>query len=567
MAYTVDEVAQSRGVLRLSLCVDVAGSGPVDLTATYPDLYPYVRPEVSAPHLQLSHHQNPFVKTLCLIGRSSRNWGTQDKLAWLLTKKLPVALSAGGTEPGPGPDRDALDEERQAEPFSDYYTKAPSAMVLIDGSWSLPVNQTCGNLLIAVGGALPPADDGQPHTLGAVLEVQGHDGSAIAAADERLHRRFPLPVSARWSRLDAPVSVDDPKAIWEAAEAADKYPSALRTANAEIRAVVFPEEVAWRNSADGWLFVVRQPGMTSAPPQSKKGKGKGRGRQRQQSTPTRYWAVRAGRAGPQDLAARVPELSGLSEHTVLIVGVGALGSSVADQLARASVGQLRLVDRDVLEPGNLVRHGGSFGQSGMPKAIAVANLVHDRSPYVEAEVTVINLGGIRPPHSDALNDADTLDSLVAGADLLVDATAELGLQHLLADTAADAGIGYVAVSATNGGWGGMVTRIRSDSEGCYTCLSYWLSDRTIALPPESPTTYVQPPGCADPTFTGSGFDLDQVAMQAVRTIVGELACGERPYPPAPHDVAVLALRKPDGTPILPTWSGYSLNRHPSCLAH
>lgn len=76
------------------------------------------------------------------------------------------------------------------------------------------------------------------------------------------------------------------------------------------------------------------------------------------------------------------------------------------------MGQLRLVDRDVLEPRNLIRHGGSFGQSGMPKAIAVANLVHDRSPYVEAELTVVNLGEIRPPHIDAMNDADTLDSVL-----------------------------------------------------------------------------------------------------------------------------------------------------------
>src|SRR2546422_10058580 len=45
----------------------------------------------------------------------------------------------------------------------------------------------------------------------------------------------------------------------------------------------------------------------------------------------------------------------LGESRVLVLGVGALGSLAADLLARAGIGHLRLVDRDVVELTNLQR--------------------------------------------------------------------------------------------------------------------------------------------------------------------------------------------------------------------
>ena len=45
----------------------------------------------------------------------------------------------------------------------------------------------------------------------------------------------------------------------------------------------------------------------------------------------------------------------LSKARVLIAGCGALGCTIADLLARAGVGHLRIVDRDLVELTNLDR--------------------------------------------------------------------------------------------------------------------------------------------------------------------------------------------------------------------
>ena len=61
------------------------------------------------------------------------------------------------------------------------------------------------------------------------------------------------------------------------------------------------------------------------------------------------WSARFGLDGASAAFAR------LAHARVLLIGVGGLGSHIADHLARIGVGALDLVDGDVVEPGNLNR--------------------------------------------------------------------------------------------------------------------------------------------------------------------------------------------------------------------
>ena len=80
-----------------------------------------------------------------------------------------------------------------------------------------------------------------------------------------------------------------------------------------------------------------------------------------------------------------------SRGRVAICGLGGLGSRVAELLARAGVGYLRLLDFDRLEPTNLNRQWYFMEQLGMYKAEALAENLRRITPYVELDVHMVRL--------------------------------------------------------------------------------------------------------------------------------------------------------------------------------
>ena len=105
---------------------------------------------------------------------------------------------------------------------------------------------------------------------------------------------------------------------------------------------------------------------------------------------------------------------------VLIVGVGAVGGFVAEELARLGFSPLRLVDPDVLGVENLVRHPLGAPAIGLPKAPALAAKICQEFPPCHAT-------GL---HADFLDLADSEQQrLAAGADVVVAATDSAACQR------------------------------------------------------------------------------------------------------------------------------------------
>src|SRR5262245_25659086 len=100
----------------------------------------------------------------------------------------------------------------------------------------------------------------------------------------------------------------------------------------------------------------------------------------------------------------------LRSARVLVVGCGALGSHSAELLARAGVGLLRLVDRDVVELTNLHRQIGfteADAREGLPKAAALASHLARINSEVSLEPRTADFN-----YRSALEPSDSIDLLL-----------------------------------------------------------------------------------------------------------------------------------------------------------
>lgn len=120
----------------------------------------------------------------------------------------------------------------------------------------------------------------------------------------------------------------------------------------------------------------------------------------------------------------------LMASRVLICGCGALGSVLANTLARAGVGLLRIVDRDFLQLNNLQRqvlYDEHDVESGLPKAIAAANRLRRINSQIDIQPVVADLD-----HTNVTRWFEDVDLVVDGTDnfetryLINDAAVKLG---------------------------------------------------------------------------------------------------------------------------------------------
>lgn len=86
-----------------------------------------------------------------------------------------------------------------------------------------------------------------------------------------------------------------------------------------------------------------------------------------------------------NLFARNPKArEALSDKHVLIVGVGSIGSTIADMAARAGVGKLTQVDPETLSVENLARHILTSRWIGKPKVAGMAAHISEINPGCQA---------------------------------------------------------------------------------------------------------------------------------------------------------------------------------------
>lgn len=149
----------------------------------------------------------------------------------------------------------------------------------------------------------------------------------------------------------------------------------------------------------------------------------------------------------------------LRQSDVAVLGCGALGTVAAELLCRAGAGRIRIIDRDIVEWSNLQRQSlfdGADASAGTSKAEAAATRLAEINDTVELRPLVVDVR------------ADNIESLLAGVDLVVDATDNFQVRFLLNDWALATGTAWVHGGCV--GASGQVRLFDGAGRPCFRCL-------------------------------------------------------------------------------------------------
>lgn len=149
----------------------------------------------------------------------------------------------------------------------------------------------------------------------------------------------------------------------------------------------------------------------------------------------------------------------LINSKVAIVGIGALGTVASNNLVRAGVGKLKLIDRDYIELSNLQRQvlfDEEDIEKGLPKAVAAALKLKKINSNVE----------IKPFVEDLTK--ENIEELLGDVDIIIDGTDNFETRFLINDFAVKNKIpwAYAGVVGTNG----MTLLIIPELTPCFRCI-------------------------------------------------------------------------------------------------
>lgn len=207
----------------------------------------------------------------------------------------------------------------------------------------------------------------------------------------------------------------------------------------------------------------------------------------------------------------LPEVGGpgqvrLAASRVAIIGLGGIGSPALQYLAASGIGNLALIDNDVVDVSNLQRQTiFTTRDVGHGKAVSARRWLANFDDAVQAEV------------SDARITAENAATLIAGCDLVLDGTDNFATRLAVSDACVAAGIPLL--SAAVGRFQGQVAAFAGHlpGEACYRC---FVGD---AFDAEDCDT------CADDGMLGAmaGWAGSFAALQAIKVLLaGVSALGD-----------------------------------------
>lgn len=205
--------------------------------------------------------------------------------------------------------------------------------------------------------------------------------------------------------------------------------------------------------------------------------------------------VRTENWAPDQIRRRGAAEDEVRGKSVLMIGGGALGSAVAENLVRMGVTRMGIVDADVVNLGNLSRHTLSMRELGHGKAKALAAALNRTMPDANVEDITIAF----PPTKAAER------KRLEGWDVIVDCTAEDAVLHAMAEYPWDGVKVFVSLSMT---WRAKGLVAYADEQASFPAtdaLQHFLG--ASGRPEEESLDLMEGIGCWHPVFPASADDV------------------------------------------------------------
>lgn len=203
----------------------------------------------------------------------------------------------------------------------------------------------------------------------------------------------------------------------------------------------------------------------------------------------------------------------LKEKAVTVIGTGALGSSLTENLAKAGVGHITLVDKDTLHGHNVIRHTCGLIFMDWLKCNAVAlNSVALHNPFVKVSIKNTNIL--------CMSIDGYFDSSSVGISTIADDTVE----HYLNEESVRTGRTVFYARALRGGKAARIFRVKPGVDACKECLVHYKKENSgdfISIE-EDPDLHLLTNECNNPVRPGSGADMNVIAGLLSRFVIDYL---------------------------------------------
>jgi molybdopterin/thiamine biosynthesis adenylyltransferase len=484
----------------------------------YPRAYPSIAPIVydDGACEVLHRHQKASGHVYCLFGPEGKKWCANNTGADALNE---TARLLG--------DVLAIPEPREAQP--DPNPEPPSAQPIFESN----------DMILVPPGISDHLPDDLTKAASGTFSVRFCDGNHRGTVLQLKFKEDPkeTPCSPAYAKL-----IDDDKAKVETGvviflpkldrpiyttkdflEVIQQH--GFRTQSYRWHAIIFPEESGTRrNTRYSWLFF-HQKKKEPFP------------------VPVKTTTYRT-----SENSVRIPGLEWLPGKRIAVIGCGSIGSKVAVMLASSGVNKFTLVDKDQMEPSNSIRHECGIDTFAYPKTQALANRLISINPECAQQIFVIQgnlFGKCDTKHFDMF-----LDEL-RKCDLILNASGNDRIGRFLNQIAYKNATPCLHASVTNGAWSGEVIRSIPGKTPCWQCWDHAFGDNK---PPGEPIPEegVYGPGCDQPTFTGTSYEVGMLANLAAAFAVDTLRSVETGASVYTGDYLLWEGKDHDGKPLLRT---------------